>query len=267
MSKLFYKADKKQTEHFTLSNIQNITNIVYPKLTITNLIDELIPIIPPNVRFVQIEMVGGGGGGGGSSTYYQGNWGGGGAGAYIRFNIDMINVTSLTCSVGRGGESNMSGDPTIITINDNIIMTAGGGNPGISGTQKYDTPITIGAISTGMNTPSTTYGMIPGYGGVGGKYTISSNMDSSIITDEPLCVYGGSGENSTQDTPGVVGGVGGTGGCSYFGGGSTGIGLDKNINNNNNIYPCYGAGGGGGAYTMTGKAGNDGVIIVSYSII
>jgi hypothetical protein len=241
-------------------------------------------LIPSNVRFIQIEMVGGGGGGGnGYKTNIPNNCGGGGGGgAYIKFNIDTssINVTnpkSIECTIGVGGgisdgDEKINGSDTTISIynmnndsdNPSIVLTASGGKGGGVGSKPYG-----------------------GNGGNGGIATISGS-DSTIIKDEILIVNGGCGSNSFTTIGGTAYGAGGNGGDSFFGGGGCGSSLqagnyyipwgNDGIKQSTGVpLIAWGAGGGGGSNwninkkalnvngMQYGQPGQSGVIIISYS--
>jgi hypothetical protein len=278
MSILFYKADGSINNQSLLNNklkkIENMSSLRFSSNSIQNVIlkidnieqrTDLKSIIPSDVRFCQIEMVGGGGGGAYTKLNLSdqqntfGGGGGGGAGGYVKFNLDMRNVTSMSCLIGKGGsisstynnsediwkfnvetnkteraiKTDMNGGSTDIKIND-ITITANGGSYGTRGNYGYDN--------------NTYSGMISGYGGLGGTYEIKNIINNTIITDPPLCIYGANGENGKYAVPYEASPSSGNGGSSYFGGRN----LDSTIN--------YGAGG------SNGGIGYQGVIIISYSI-
>ena len=91
-------------------------------------------VVPANVHYIDLFLVGGGGGGGyGNNGYNAGTGGGGGSGAYSTLRQIAVNPgETLTISVGDGGVSTGGGQSTTISGSFGSYTVAGG-NPGGSG--------------------------------------------------------------------------------------------------------------------------------------
>lgn len=146
---------------------------------------------PLDVDIFRVICVGGGGAGGtgSSGTNYCG--GGGGAGAYCEEIVNLQGVTSVTVTVGAGGDDSAGGDTTF-----GSYMTAGGGAKG------------------GNGQTSTS--------GIGG--------DGGTATGGDINCPGGDGHNAIRED-GATSFISGHGGSSFFGGGAKGVNSDSVGNN------------------------------------
>ncbi len=200
---------------------------------------------------------GAGGTGAGGYVYieYGGTNGGGGASGTAKTqNINAIAGEKLIITIGKGGESHSTGEPTIVKKQSGeTILSTSGGNPGENG--PMDNPEKTGIYAKG-GAGNSTLNSEAGrdadaeIGGIGG---VSQKLQSAII-------YGG-----TSIGPSI-------GGC----GGNITI-FNMPINCNGAASASYkgkdgkfGAGGGGGALYNNvpgaGGKGGEGFVIIEYTL-
>ena len=226
----------------------------------------------------------GAGGYGGTPVYnsYQGAGGGGGACAFTS-NIPLVPGAKVTIQIGLGGGSTGSGTtPTANTwFNGGAIVGAGGANasantPGAGGTTansvggtKYaggaggSCSVAAGggggaAGGAGTGGAGATGGGAPYYGAAGGTGDAATGGAGGAGATSDLATAGGAGTE-------IAGGVG------AGGGGGGGMSLSSNSYADAAPGGAYGAGGGGGGdtstYTGAAGAGQQGVIIITYTSI
>ncbi|MCX9227735.1 carbohydrate kinase [Escherichia coli] len=192
----------------------------------------------PGTKKIRVTIIGGGGGGGSGQTNsagYVSAGSGGGAGGVARKTIDVTSVSSVSVTIGSGG------NPGVFSSNQ----------PGDGGTTSFGSYMTAGGGGRGNNCGSVAFGVTQlianGGGGVG------SGGDINTI--------GGSGG------PAIILGQGytsGGGGNSIVAGGGQPIATTSSMSG---IDGSYGS-GGSGAYILAsgseknGGRGGDGVCIV-----
>ncbi|MEI9882258.1 glycine-rich domain-containing protein [Atlantibacter hermannii] len=177
----------------------------------------------PNVKSIEVEIVGGGGGGGyaKASSNFNAAGGGGGAGGYSKKFIPITSQTPIPFTVGQGG-----------------------------------TGAVVDAGSSGQAGGTTTFGTgFSATGGTGGNSAISVATSTSvgaggtagIGTGGDINARGGPGQAGVSEKPSIAGGTvgGGPGGSSIISG-----------------QGGPGGGGPGGSTTGNGNRGNDGIVIV-----
>lgn len=183
-----------------------------------------------SARTLVVHLVGGGGGGGSASSSGAGDFavGGGGGGGGYAFKVltTVAAFTSIDCSVGKGGATNVAGGATFFGV-----VSVGGGGLGTAGTNS-----TGSAVATG------------GAGGTAAGGDINS-------------VGGGGGFAWSSGSAGIGNGSPGTGGSSFLGGGGEGR-LSTTGAAGGAGAGGGGAFNGGTAGTFLGGAGGDGRIIV-----
>jgi hypothetical protein len=301
MSSLFYKIDgsfynnslvTKNKEHMTPdlpTHIKNVMIIVsqnsYICFTQNSNIKDLNPIIiPKEVQYIQVEMVGGGGGGAGSGSelnnmynnIYDGGGGGGGAGGYIKFilninEINMYNTDFTSFIIGINGKINKERPTLNASGTDYFTLNKNAYDIKQDTQMKIYTPnIRLGLIAGGGYSGylgNQTKPIIPGNGGIGGKISIKKinangiaesvtveDMKSSYIVKtigQPLCIYGGSGGNPFHHYQSNHEFTGGSGGVSFFGGGGT-SNIDPTIKP---LKLPWGAGGSGAGVRTNNSQG------------
>ncbi|MFB5642001.1 phage tail protein [Kluyvera ascorbata] len=192
----------------------------------------------PGTKKIRVTIIGGGGGGGSGQTNsagYVSAGSGGGAGGVARKTIDVTSVSSVSVTIGSGG-------------NPGVFSSS---QPGGGGTTSFGSYMTAGGGGRGSNCGSVAFGVTKlianGGGGVG------SGGDINTI--------GGSGG------PAIILGQGytsGGGGNSIVAGGGQPIATTESVSG---IDGSYGS-GGSGAYILAsgseknGGRGGDGVCIV-----
>ena len=192
----------------------------------------------PGTKKFRVTIIGGGGGGGSGQTNsagYVSAGSGGGAGGVARKTIDVTSVSSVSVTIGSGG-------------NPGVFSSS---QPGDGGTTSFGSYMTAGGGGRGSNCGSVAFGVTQlianGGGGVG------SGGDINTI--------GGSGG------PAIILGQGytsGGGGNSIVAGGGQPIATTASVSG---IDGSYGS-GGSGAYILAsgseknGGRGGDGVCIV-----
>lgn len=264
-----------------------VDGVVYRTHTFTSTGILTVTSATDGVATVEYLVVGGGGGGGNGS--YRRAGGGGGAGGFLTGRI-ALQVEDYTITVGTGGASETSGNPSKIAsptvpaileslgggTREAIGGSGGGGNanqPGITGS-----PTSKGLGTSGQGNPGgnggpeivSNGGCGGGGGGAGsagqnGSPTLGSdrsaggNGQQSSISGYLVSYAGGGGGGGSFTTGGVGGsGVGGAGGGDYL------DGLNAVANT--------GSGGGGGGQTpgsgpvQPGGSGSDGIVIIRYRI-
>lgn len=180
---------------------------------------------PDDITHVDYWLVGGGGGGANSTTTVAG--GGGKGGQVIGGTVYRHGESSLSVTVGAGGNANSDGGDTYISQSGTELNRAKGG--------KGATGIT-GATSATSGGGSGGGGSAPGYGGGGGA--ASGGSLDGVGSDGPP---GGTGHGG-EATPGfLTGGKGGNGGDES-------AGADGHVP----------GGGGGGAGAVDGVAHSGG---------
>jgi hypothetical protein len=230
-------------------------------------------VVPPNIKFMDVVVIGAGGGGG---KPIDGPAGPGGHGAKLKIrNYPVVPGTTLKMQIGSGGESHLSGGGGGSTnLNagyaNQIIAGGGGGAPGgarASGAGgsagSFGSVIGAGAMGTGqMAFPPQPKG---GAGGAQGRGGVSGGGHGA-----------GNGANSTHGGPGGPGGGqkgskpngGGQGGAGGYGGGSGrgGQGGARGVYLKSDAFGGgggggFGGGGGGfgGVYEATGGGGGGSV--------
>ena len=228
--------------------------------------------------YVEYLVVAGGGSGGG---------GGGGAGGLLQGVVPITPGTSLTVTIGAGGNASGSTGGTTGSVGNNSVFgtvtaygggAAGadnakggnggsGGGPGASSSGFYAGGQGIaGQGNTGGNNPGYTgfpYSSAGGGGAgsvglsampgvnasAGGGSGISSTISGTVT------IYagggGGGGTSLSSGAPNSVGGAGGGGGGGYSGNGTAGTANTG------------GGGGGAGSAAYAGNGGS-GIVIISY---
>ena len=192
----------------------------------------------PGTKKIRVTIIGGGGGGGSGQTNsagYVSAGSGGGAGGVARKTIDVTSVTSVSVTIGSGG-------------NPGVFSSS---QPGDGGTTSFGSYMTAGGGGRGSNCGSVAFGVTQlianGGGGVGSGGEINT--------------IGGSGG------PAIILGQGytsGGGGNSIVAGGGQPIATTASVSG---IDGSYGS-GGSGAYILAsgseknGGRGGDGVCIV-----
>ncbi|HGF0769583.1 TPA: carbohydrate kinase [Kluyvera georgiana] len=192
----------------------------------------------PGTKKIRVTIIGGGGGGGSGQTNsagYVSAGSGGGAGGVARKTIDVTSVSSVSVTIGSGG------NPGAFSSNQ----------PGGGGTTSFGSYMTAGGGGRGSNCGSVAFGVTQlianGGGGVG------SGGDINTI--------GGSGGPAIILGKGYTSGVGGD---SIVAGGGQPIATTASVSG---IDGSYGS-GGSGAYILAGGSeknggrGGDGVCIV-----
>nr|DAU66767.1 MAG TPA: hypothetical protein [Caudoviricetes sp.] len=238
--------------------------------------------IPYGCSKIKVSACGAGGGGAlCTSAISEASCGGGGAGQCIKdveYNVEQL--TSISITIGNGGEPTPSGSGSTYGNGTNggstiigDLVTLVGGNGGSYNRQSGTTAQSSGAAGgTGYST-----GVLGNSGGEGGYSTTSQSVSQS---SQPTFVNGENGEDSTNGYTGGTGGVGyrsengstgnyynfyggGGGGASMFGNGGNGASGEKNTSSSNpqalSIIQAtaggFGAGGGGGGSGGDGGSG------------
>lgn len=183
----------------------------------------------PGTKRIRVTIIGGGGGGGsgqGNSAGYVSAGSGGGAGGVARKTIDVTSVSSVSVTIGSGG------NPGVFSSN----------HPGDGGTTSFGSYMTAGGGGRGSNCGSVAFGVTQlianGGGGVG------SGGDINTI--------GGSGG------PAIILGQGytsGGGGNSIVAGGGQPIATTASVSG---IDGSYGSGGSGAYILASGSEKNGG---------
>jgi len=190
---------------------------------------------------LQFVMIGGGGGGGQTSANQAG--GGGGAGELITGNMtNILANTTIAFTIGSGGASDISGNPSSILCNGNTITANGGGEGGKGSTAS--------SAQTGSSTGGSGSAAMTTQAGVASDKTLTNiGYFNTMVSYNNA---GGAGENQNNGSGSGgggggavgVGGAGGTGGASNAGGGNGGIGQTITFGITTFL---IGGGGGGGA--------------------
>lgn len=202
--------------------------------------------VPDHVTKIWVTGCGGGGGGGGyysSSTPTENAAGGGGGGGHvvIERELSVTPGSSLSITVGRGGDGGEAFADGINGGDSKIgsLLTIPGGKGGKAG---Y-----MGAGGAG----GAAGGSGGGAGGMGNGATATA----------------AAGEDGLRGAGGKKG-IAGAGGGS-FGNGGRGM-SSKTDENSSESYPGFGGGGSGsmnsGASGGAGYAGGDGIVIIQYSL-
>lgn len=198
---------------------------------------------PPDLLSDTVSITACGGGAGGNAGTYtsgygdggNGGAGGGGASAINKKTFSIANITSLSITVGKGGEATRSGTATII---GSLVTLAGGavgggfsGGAGGQATNGSQSNARVGGNGGGTN------------GGKGGG--IRYMNDNSYWYSGG----GGGGQGGNSVYPGGSGGGGSDGGGNSGGSGGSGSRGSGG-----------GGGGGGGRYAGKGGSGGDGYV-------
>ena len=193
-------------------------------------------IVPDEVLFLNITVVGGGGGGAaggaGGSSGGGGGGGGGGSGGGVRCRLRVVPGTCFPFAAGL-----VSAGPGVAgNISKFAGITAFGGSPGLVG---FDS--TTGTSGGG------------GAGGASGSVSVGPFQDLmpnyfSIFSGLIAALPGGGGSSASHNSRGGPGGGGGGGGV---GGGAT-------LNGANAVALGGGGGGGGGGNISPTAAGSGG---------
>lgn len=245
-----------------------------------------------------IEVLGGGGGSSGSQAVAKGLGGGAGAGGgYSKItNITLPAGTGVTISIGSAGSAVTYGSAasnggntwvcnstsSCASVSDtNVVVSATGGGGGTSstggaaGAASVGTGFNGGAGGSGGAGTGQSGG---GGGGGGGAAGLNAAGNTGAANSGATGGAGGRGDGTTGGTAGTAsGGAGGNGaewttaGSGGGGGGGNGGGNGA-VGNAGGTSGQYGAGGGAGGAPGNGvttagigKAGNQGVIIVTYT--
>ena len=203
---------------------------------------------PPDwARLLIVTALGGGGGGGsgasGASGVRQGGGGGGGGGlSQAIWRVEDL-PGDLTVSLGAGGASGAAGGDTIITASGAPLLTARGGQPGVSGASGG----AGGAAGPGLDG-----------GNPGGAASATATAGPGLSLDSPGAPGGGGGGGGL-DAGGVAraGGQGGPGGvlASPATGGAGGVTAAGSAGSAPSSMMSEAGGGGGGAGAVTSGAG------------
>ena len=216
-------------------------------------------------------LVGGGGGGGGGhakNNEYSGAAGGGGGGIY-QSNFNISQSTTVTLSVGQGGNGGLGGTSTVGDTDGNQgsdTTLSGGGNTIIGyggGGGQHGAINTIPYGGSGGNGNG-------GDGGRGGYMDEITDGNASTYYNPPTYSGGGGGGGNGR----YVGKAGGGDGGNGYGGVTLNSDLYTNTNANavgQNGIAYGGGGGGGGLYAASssvtfggnGGAGQNGIIIIT----
>lgn len=223
-------------------------------------------------------IVAGGGGGGNGQSGGSGAGGGGGGGGLLSNGAIAVSAGTMSVTVGTGGATNTSGTNSVFASNTAVggghggtYLSAGtnggsgGGSGGASGSSLAGGSGTSlqgnagggnanvsqsgggggGANATGTNATNPN----PGNGGNG----IANSISGASVT------YSGGGGGGAQAGTAPAGGTGGTGGGGT-GGSTTGAATAATANTGSG-----GGGGGPGSFvSISGGAGADGIVIISY---
>lgn len=234
-----------------------------------------------------IEVIGGGGGGHFVASIPGVGGGGGASGAYaIKSNLSLEPETQITIKVGVAGAMATAGGDTYFnatTCADSSVCGKGGG--GASGQTGGSAQTgSVGTVNAGANggtggpTGPTNGGGGGGGGGAGGPQGAGNAGITATGQDGGAggqgggtaggaggLANGGAGGNGTEWSPSPAYGSGGGGGGGQGGG-------NKSDGWGGGSGGTYGAGGGGGggagkggALSGAGKAGTQGIIVITYT--
>jgi len=180
-------------------------------------------IVPSNLKYFKLKMVGGGGGSGASTAC-----GGGGAGGYVEAVFKGIPTgTLIPYSIGAGGAVNSNGGTTSMGGIVNLSCSGGQTGSGVGGA------------------PASAVG------GFGGSVTGTITSDMIVITG----AKGGTGFGT-----GGIGYMGYGGSSPLYGGGGANGSYPNSNGTGQSAGTGYGSGGGAGY--SAGTAGSQGVIII-----
>lgn len=135
-------------------------------------------IAPAWAEHVDVVVIGGGGGGHGGFAVISQRGRGGAAGQWASTSALVSPGTSLTVTIGAGGESETDGGPTTVTASGTALVIAGGGansgmNNYIGGTPSPYTAFGV-TFTGGSGGGVDTAGGVPGAGGGGGSGDVVS---------------------------------------------------------------------------------------------
>jgi hypothetical protein len=229
---------------------------------------------------VDILIVGGGGGGGGSGDKSSIIAGGGGAGGIVYIVNKKLDAGTYKIIVGNGGAKGSNGYDSMITSEDNniisldrFVLKSNGGEKGLNGIVNGVDSVTNKNIITGGNGG--------GSGGAGSTAFIEKGEMKATVWDGKSYVvtgfkgasgginYSGGGAGSSND------GIGSSGGTGYniditgesviygFGGGGSSITSSGELSGGKN-YNTPGSGGSGIIGSSSLQQGNPGIVIISY---
>lgn len=206
--------------------------------------------VPTGVTSINVEAWGGGGRGGSVTNNSNIGGGGGGGGAYAISTISVTPDSSISYSIGQGGNNlNVSGGRTIFGPTGATFVEAAGGL-GVSNSTS-----TTNGASGGGRSGNLSKGQITYLGGNGANGRGSGNNTRGG--------GGGSSAGSSQDGNNASGR---TGGAAPTDGGAGGTA--PNSRNTNGVDGASPGGGGSGAARQsanrTGGAGANGQIRISY---
>ena len=239
-----------QTGEISYSSIPSKPRIREIFATVSGATTDTTISIPSNVDYLNFEMIAGGGSGA-TAWGILGGAGGGQAGFYLKGTLNLSGVTSIVCSVGKGGVASTNESTAVNGLTGgatSILITKNG----------VDTKITVQGGAGGI--PGSVVN--PSFAGAGGfnleqTYTVSGpSLDISPV----LSIIGGGGGNGNFAITGTTYSVGGDGASSYFGGGGRGATSTSYKSSKG----AYGSGGGGGSNNSAPSNGNDGIGIFTY---
>lgn len=255
-----------------------------------------------STKIIEVYAWGGGGGGSKSSGGNPGNGGGNGGAFYYRIPASFI-ASSVTVTVGTGGDgtsvtASNDGTPSSfanMTTND----TNGLQNGGVAGNGYLGTVFTMGSapfyappittqgtffnpragnalVSNGTNCRNISQGnMLPTGGGAGGIFgsgtfppgtggsVLANTLSNNITTLSSVILAGGAGASSANGNGSA--GNDATGTLGFLCGGTGGGGGAGTGNGGNGGFPGGGGGGAGSLGTAGGNGGNGLVIVVEYA--
>ncbi|MEY6764277.1 carbohydrate kinase [Kluyvera ascorbata] len=183
----------------------------------------------PGTKRIRVTIIGGGGGGGsgqGNSAGYVSAGSGGGAGGVARKTIDVTSVSSVSVTIGSGG------NPGVFSSNQ----------PGDGGTTSFGSYMTAGGGGRGSNCGSVAFGVTQ----------IIANGGGGVGSGGDINTIGGSGG------PAIILGQGytsGGGGNSIVAGGGQPITTTASVSG---INGSYGSGGSGAYILASGSEKNGG---------
>jgi|SRR5579872_1106595 len=255
-----------------------------------------------STKIIEVYAWGGGGGGGRGFAGNGGNGGGNGGAFYYRVPASFI-ASSVTVTVGTGGDgtsntSSNNGTPSsfaAMTTNDpNGLQNGAVAGEGYLGTvftmgsaPFYNPPITTqgtffnpkagsSVTSNGTNCRNISQGnMLPTGGGAGGIFgsgtfppgtggsVLANTLSNNITNLSTVILAGGTGASSANGNGSAGNNASGT--LGFLCGGTGGGGGSGTGNGGNGGFPGGGGGGSGALGTAGGNGGNGLVIVVEYA--
>jgi hypothetical protein len=195
-----------------ISGIEDSLDFVLPNTIVYETDDTYVS--SPNVKYIEVYVIGGGGSGGGGGVGLSGGCGGGAATPSVGFYAP--GTYSITIGTGRsGGAIGVSGlNGRVSTFGSGLLISNGGG-----GGAGYDAtfPYYAGAVGAPHASAMYTLGSEPGqvgendnqggcggsnYFGTGGRAAYNQNV---AVAGDPGTGYGSGGAGGSQEAAGGAG--------------------------------------------------------------